>query len=198
MKEGQDAIYYVTADSFPAARNSPHLEVFRKHGVEVLLLNDRVDEWMLSMLTEFDGKPLQSVAQGELDLGKLGDDSAEQEQNQRKKNSNRSWSASRGRSEGKRAQCAPLPSDRFTGVPGDRRARHQPNLERMLMAAGQTMPSSKPILEINPRHPIVQRLKQDDEARFADWSHLLSIRRTLAEGGELEDPASFVKRLNTV
>jgi molecular chaperone HtpG len=198
MKEGQDAIYYVTADGFSAAKNSPHLEIFRKLGVEVLLMYDRVDEWVVSSLAEFEGKSLQSVTRGGLDLGKLGGEAAGQE-------------VEKGTDEHKGLL------DRVRGVLKDRasdvRVTHRltdspaclvseehgisTNLERMLKAAGQNVPSSKPVLEINLRHPLVQRLKDEsDENRFSDWSHILFDQATLAEGGQLEDPAGFVKRLN--
>ena len=198
MREGQDAIYYVTADSFSAATHSPHLEVFRKLGVEVLLMYDRVDEWVVSMLTEFDGKPLRSVARGDLDLGKLGDSAAQQEQEK---------DAGEYKALVERVQR--VLEARASSVRVTHRLTDSPsclvsdehglstNLERMLRAAGQTVPASKPVLEINPRHPIVKRLEQEsDENRFADWSHILFDQATLAEGGQLDDPAAFVKRLN--
>jgi molecular chaperone HtpG len=200
MKEGQDAIYYITADSFSAARNSPHLEIFRKLGVEVLLLYDRVDEWVVSLLTEFDGKPLQSVAKGGLDLSKLG---GEAEQQAQEKNA--------GEHKGLVERIQNVLKDRASAVRVTSRLTDSPSclvsdehgmsthLERMLKAAGQNVPGSKPILEINPQHPIVQRLaSESDEQKFSDWSHILFDQAMLAEGGQLEDPASFVKRLNEV
>jgi molecular chaperone HtpG len=200
MKEGQDAIYYITADSFSAARNSPHLEIFRKLGVEVLLMSDRVDEWVVSLLTEFDGKPLQSVAKGGLDLSKLG---GEAEQQAHEKNA--------GEHKGLVERIQNVLKDRASAVRVTSRLTDSPSclvsdehgmsahLERMLKAAGQNVPGSKPILEINPQHPIVQRLKDEsDERRFSDWSHILFDQAQLAEGGQLDDPASFVKRLNEV
>ena len=167
MKEGQDAIYYITADGFPAARNSPHLEIFRKLGVEVLLMYDRVDEWVVSLLTEFDGKPLQSVAKGDLDLSKLGGDAEKQEQEKTAETSTRdSSSAFRGVSRD-RASAVRVTS-RLTDSPAclvsDEHGMST-NLERMLKAAGQNVPGSKPILEINPQHPIVQRLKDETDER---------------------------------
>ena len=200
MKDGQDAIYYITADSYSAARNSPHLEIFRKLGVEVLLMSDRVDEWVVSLLTQFDGKPLQSVAKGGLDLSKLGGDAAKQEQEK-----------TADENKGFVERIHSVLNDRANAVRVTNRLTDSPSclvsdehgmsthLERMLKAAGQNVPGSKPILEINPQHPIVQRLKDEsDERRFSDWSHILFDQALLAEGGQLEDPASFVKRLNEV
>ncbi|MEO8038294.1 MAG: molecular chaperone HtpG [Betaproteobacteria bacterium] len=200
MKEGQDKIWYVTADSFAAAKNSPHLEIFRKKGIEVLLLADRVDEWVVSNLTEFEGKSLASVAKGDLDLGKLDDEQTKEEQ---KKDAEafKELTDRIGKSLGEQAKEVRV-THRLTDSPAclvaDEHAMGM-NLERMLKAAGQQVPSSKPILEINPQHPLVQRLKDETEgARFDDWSHVLFDQALLAEGGQLEDPASFVKRLNTL
>jgi molecular chaperone HtpG len=198
MKEGQDAIYYITADSYAAAKNSPHLEIFRKLGVEVLLLHDRIDEWVVSSLTEFEGKALQSVAKAGLDLSKIGGEAPKPEENQPS-----------GEQGALIERMQKALEDRASGVRVTHRLTDSPaclvsdefgmstHLERMLKAAGQQVPATKPILEINPSHPIVERLKQEtDDARFADWSHILFDQATLAEGGHLEDPASFVKRLN--
>jgi molecular chaperone HtpG len=198
MKDGQDAIYYITADSYAAARNSPHLEIFRKLGVEVLLLHDRIDEWVVSSLTEFEGKPLQSVAKAGLDLSKIGGAAPTPDEN-----------APSGEQGALLERMQKALQDRASGVRITHRLTDSPaclvsdqfgmstHLERMLKAAGQDVPTSKPILEINPSHPIVERLKQEaDDARFADWSHILFDQATLAEGGQLEDPAGFVKRLN--
>jgi molecular chaperone HtpG len=198
MKEGQQAIYYITADGFPAAKHSPHLEVFRKLGIEVLMMYDRVDEWVVSALTEFDGKPLQSVARGDLDLGKLGEVSAREEQDKRpgefKDLLEHMQSVLKERASGVRV------TDRLTDSPAclvsDEHGMSM-NLERLLKASGQKVPAIKPVLEINPRHPIVERLKDEsDSSRFSDWSHILFDQATLAEGGQLDDPATFVKRLN--
>ncbi len=198
MKEGQDAIYYITADGFAAARNSPHLEIFRKLGVEVLLMYDRIDEWVVSTLTDFEGKPLQSVAKGDLDLSKLKGDAAKDDEN--KTAEDHTPLIERMQSALKDRVSAVRSTERLTDSPaclvGDEHGLSA-NLERILKAAGQNVPGSKPVLEINPSHPIVQRLKAEgDETRFADWSHILFDQATLAEGGQLEDPASFVKRLN--
>ena len=197
MKDGQDKIYYITADSFAAAKNSPHLEIFRKKGIEVLLLSDRVDEWVGSNLSEFEGKPLVSVAKGDLDLGKLADeDKTEQE---KEAGEHKELVEKIGNSLGEQVKQVRV-TFRLTSSPACLVADQHgmsANLERMLKAAGQPVPGSKPILEINPHHPLVRRLKYEtDEARFADWSRILFDQALLAEGGQLDDPASFVKRLN--
>jgi molecular chaperone HtpG len=196
VKEGQDKIYYVTADSYIAAKNSPHLEIFRKKGVEVLLMTDRVDEWMLSFLTEFEGKELVSVAKGDLDLGKL-EDEAEKKQHEETETEFKDLV------EKMKAALADKAKDvrvtfRLTDSPACLVADENElsgNLMRMLKAAGQSAPESKPILEVNPDHPLVQKLKYED-SKFADWSHILFDQAMLAEGGSLVDPAGFVKRLN--
>ena len=196
MKPGQEKIYYVTADSFLAAKNSPHLEVFRKKGIEVLLLAERVDEWLVSNLAEFEGKPLASVARGDLDLGKLEDEAEKKEQEKQageyKDLTDKIKGALGAQVKEVRvtlrltASPACLVSDQYD-MGG--------NLARILKAAGQKVPESKPIMEINPGHPLVQRLKYE-ESHFADWSQVLFDQALLAEGGQLEDPAGFVKRLN--
>jgi len=197
MKPEQTKIYYVTADTWQAAKNSPHLEVFRKKGVEVLLLTDRVDEWMLSFLNEFDGKPLQSVARGDLDLGALNDEEkqAQEKVGEELKPLVESMKAAL---EGK-AKDVRL-TFRLTDSPtclvaddGDMSGY----LQRMLKQAGQAAPQMQPILEVNPEHPLVKQLHADD-ANFGDWCHLLFDQAMLAEGGTLEDPASFVKRTNAL
>jgi molecular chaperone HtpG len=197
MKHGQEAIYYVTADSFNAARNSPHLEVFRKKGIEVLLMYDRVDEWLVASLTEYEGKKLVSVARGDLDLGVLADEDdrkAKQEAGELK-----DLLEAIKQSLGERIKEARV-TNRLTESPACLVADQNDmsaNLERLLKAAGQRVPGSKPILEINPGHPLVQRLKEEiGKERFADWSSILFEQALLAEGGSLEDPGSFVKRLN--
>jgi molecular chaperone HtpG len=195
MKEGQDRIYYVTAETFAAAKNSPHLEIFRKKGIEVLLLCDRLDEWLVSSLTEFEGKRLASVARGELDLSKVkGGDEKEPD-----------WPVGEY-AELLRALKGAL-GERVKDVRVSRRLTESPscliadehemgaNLARILKAVGQKVPPTKPILEINPQHAIVKRLAPGDE-RFADWASLLFEQALLAEGGQLEDPARFVRRSN--
>jgi molecular chaperone HtpG len=198
MKDGQSAIYFISADSFAAAKHSPHLEIFRKKGIEVLLLSDRVDEWLTSNLNEFDGKPLRSVAKGGLDLGVLEDEAekvAQQEAEDAFKSLTDKIQATLGeRVKGVRVthRLTDSPACLVTGE-GDMSA----NLERLLKAAGQSAPTVKPTLEINPQHALVTRLnRESDEARFADWANLLFEQALLAEGGQLEDPASFVRRLN--
>jgi molecular chaperone HtpG len=197
MKDGQDKIYYITADSFAAAKNSPHLEIFRKKGIEVLLLSDRVDEWVSSNLTEFDGKPLASVAKGDLDLGKLADE--DKKEQEKEAGEHKELVEKIGKSLGDQVKQVRV-TFRLTSSPAclvTDKHDMSANLERMLKAAGQKVPGSKPILEINPHHPLVQRLKYEtDEARFGDWSHILFDQALLAEGGQLDDPATFVKRLN--
>ncbi len=197
MKHGQAAIYYVTADGFNAARNSPHLEVFRKKGIEVLLMHDRVDEWLVASLTEYEGKKLVSVARGDLDLGVLADEEdrkAKQDAGELK-----DLLDAIKQSLGERIKEARV-TNRLTESPACLVADQHDmsaNLERLLKAAGQRVPGSKPILEINPSHPLVQRLKEEiGKERFADWSSILFEQALLAEGGSLEDPGSFVKRLN--
>ena len=200
MKHGQEKIYYATADSFAAARNSPHLEVFKKKGIEVLLLTEPVDEWWLGNFEEFDGKKLVSVAKGDLDLGALADEAEKKVQEQTAE------------------ELKPLIEkiklslgDRVKEVRVTYRLTDSPaclvvdenelsgNLERMLKAAGQQVNASKPILEINPAHPMLEKLKAGvAESEFNDWSHLLFEQSMLAEGGQLEDPAGFVKRLNAL
>ena len=196
MKEGQDKIYYATGESFIAAKNSPHLEIFRKKGVEVLLLTDRVDEWMLSFLTEFEGKELASVAKGGLDLGKL-EDEAEKKQHEETEVQYKDLVEKMKTALADKAKDVRV-TFRLTDSPACLVADEHElsgNLMRMLKAAGQTAPDAKPILEINPDHPLVQRLKYED-AKFSDWSHILFDQAMLAEGGALTDPAAFVKRLN--
>ncbi|WP_305074575.1 molecular chaperone HtpG [Propionivibrio sp.] len=196
MKEGQEKIYYVTAETFTAAKNSPHLEIFRKKGIEVLLLSDRVDEWVTGHLTEFDGKQLQSVAKGGLDLGKL-EDEAEKKEAEQAADEFKELLEKIKTSLGERIKEVRV-THRLTDSPSCIVADEHDmggNLARILKAAGQKAPEMKPILEINPKHPAVQRLKYE-EARFDDWANLLLEQATLAEGGTLEDPAGFVKRIN--
>jgi molecular chaperone HtpG len=198
MKEGQDKIYYVAAETFAAAKNSPHLEVFRKKGIEVLLLSDRVDEWAFSFLTEFEGKSLQSVAKGGLDLGKLEDETEKQEQ-EKEAGEYKDLIERIKKTLGEKVKDVRI-TQRLTESPVCLVADEHDmgmHLERLLKAAGQKVPTSKPILEVNTRHPLVQRLKNEaDDARFGDWSEVLFDQALLAEGGQLEDPAGFVKRLN--
>ena len=195
MKPGQEAVYYVTAETFAAAKNSPHLEIFRKRGVEVLLLHDRVDEWVVANLPDYEGKPLASVARGEVDLSRVeGGDKAEPD-----------WQVG-SHAELLKALKAAL-EDKVKDVRLSRRLTESPsclvadehdmggNLARILKGVGQNVPPAKPILEINPSHALVQRLKPG-EPRFADWAGLLFDQALLSEGGQLDDPAGFVRRTN--
>jgi molecular chaperone HtpG len=196
MKEGQDKIYYVTGETFNAAKNSPHLEIFRKKGVEVLLLSDRVDEWMLSFMTEFDGKQLASVAKGGLDLGSLRDEKEKKEHEETEKQFKDLVERMKKVLEDKAKDVRV--TFRLTDSPACLIADENElsgNLLRMLKAAGQNAPDMKPILEINPEHPLLSKLKNDDK-QFDDWTNLLFDQALLAEGGQLNDPASFVKRMN--
>ncbi|PZO16962.1 MAG: molecular chaperone HtpG [Betaproteobacteria bacterium] len=196
MKEGQDKIYYVTADTYAAAKYSPHLEVFKKKGVEVLLLSDRVDEWMLSYLQEFEGKELQSCAKGGLDLGALED---EKDKETKKKVEDEFKDVLK--------KVEDLLKDRIKEARVTLRLTNSPacivademgmseHLKRMLKQAGQNAPDTKPILELNPEHPFIQRLKIEKD-HFDEWVNVLFDQAVLAEGGQLEDPAGFVRRLN--
>ena len=198
MVEGQEKIYYVTADSHAAAANSPHLEVFARKGIEVLLLSDRIDEWMLSHLHEFDGKELVSVSRGDVDLGKLADEQEKVAQVEAAEQFKDVVAAVRA------ALGAQVKDVRITNRLTDsasclvsEEGEISGNLERLLRQAGQKVPERKPILEINPAHPLVRRLL-DDRSQVGDWSQLLLDQALLAEGGQLEDPAGFVRRLNAM
>ncbi len=196
MKDGQDKIYYVTADSFNAAKNSPHLEVFRKKGIEVLLLSNRVDEWMVSNLFEFEGKSLTSVAKGGLDLGAL-EDAAEKQAQEKQADEFKPLTEKIKASLGDKVKEVRI-THRLTDSPACLVADEHDmsgNLARLLKAAGQKAPNSQPILEINPTHPVVTRL-QAESTHFDDWTAVLFDQAMLAEGGQLDDPAGFVKRIN--
>lgn len=199
MKEGQDKIYYVTADSYTAAKNSPHLEIFRKKDIEVLLLSDRIDEWLVGSLDEFDGKHLQSVTKGDLDLGELDDEDAKKQQEEISKDF-----------ESLINQIKDVLGEKVSDVKLTHRLTESPaclvsdvygmsaNMERIMKEAGQFMGMGrKPIFEINPTHALVVRLKEEqDDSRFADLTHILFDQAILSEGGHLEDPAAFVHKLN--
>ncbi|MGC2164746.1 MAG: molecular chaperone HtpG [Gallionella sp.] len=196
MKVGQDKIYYITAETFNAAKNSPHLEVFRKKGIEVLLLSARVDEWVVGSLTEFEGKQLVSVAKGGLDLGKLEDEAEKQEQ-ERQASDHKELTDKIKTSLAERVKEVRV-THRLTDSPACLVADEHDiggNMARMLKAAGQKVPSTLPILEINPGHPVVLRL-QGEQKHFDDWAAVLFDQALLAEGGQLDDPAGFVKRVN--
>jgi molecular chaperone HtpG len=196
MKEGQDKIYYVTADTYAAAKNSPHLEVFKKKGVEVLLLTDRVDEWMLSYLNSFEGKDLQSCAKGGLDLGALED---EQDKETKQKVEAEFTDVLKKvqdllKDRIKEARMTLRLTDSPACIVADETGMSE-HLKRLLKQAGQHAPDTKPVLELNPEHPFIQRLKIESE-HFDEWVNVLFDQAILAEGGQLEDPASFVRRLN--
>ena len=199
MKESQGKIYYVTAETFATASHSPHLEIFRKKGIEVLLLTDRVDEWMLNYLREFDGKSLESVAKGGLDLEALADDSEKQHQTEVAESAKplveRLTQALEGEVKEVRVSARLVDSPACVVVD---RNELSPHLQRLLKAAGQAAPEVKPILEINPEHPLMARLTAADDAAFGDWAHLLLDQAWLAEGGQVADPAAFVRRLNSL
>jgi molecular chaperone HtpG len=200
MKPEQEAIYYITADTFAAAKNSPHLEIFRKKGIEVLLMSDKVDEWWLGSLSEFEGKKLQSIAKGDLDLGKLEDESdkeAKKQVEEQAKDLVERIKTALGESVKEVKVTHRLTDSPACLVAGEHDLSG--NLARILKAAGQKAPDSKPILEINPTHRLVEKLKaESDDAKFADYAHVLFDQALLAEGGQLEDPASFVKRMNSL
>ncbi len=197
MREGQKAIYYITADSFAAAAHSPHLEIFRSKGIEVLLLHEPVDEWVVAHCHEFDGKPLQSVAKGDLDLEEIDDET-------------------RQARESRDAELKPVLErlgnvlqDKVSEVRGSHRLTDSPaclvvgdqdfglHMQRMLRAAGHELPQGKPVLEVNPAHPLVSRLEAvTDDAAFEDWARLLYEQSVLTEGSQLDDPSAFVQRLN--
>ncbi|HAF44957.1 MAG: molecular chaperone HtpG [Sideroxydans sp. GWF2_59_14] len=196
MKDGQEKIYFVTADSFNAAKNSPHLEVFRKKGIEVLLLSDRVDEWVVSNLHEFESKQLVSVAKGGLDLGAL-EDAAEKQEQEKQADEFKDLTDKIKTSLADKVKEVRV-THRLTDSPACLVAGEHDisgNLARLMKAAGQKAPNAQPILEINPRHPVVLRL-QDENVRFDDWAAVLFDQALLAEGGQLDDPAGFVKRIN--
>jgi molecular chaperone HtpG len=191
MKDGQDKIYFVVADSFAAARANPQLEAFRKHGIEVLLLTDRIDEWFTSSVTEFDGKKLQDVTRGDLELPGVEEkaDDADKEPLLKRVQAVLGDSVSAVR------RSARLVDSPACVVLGDYDVG--PQMRRIMQAAGQTVPETKPTLELNLDHPLVDRLDaESDEARFAELSKLLLDQAKLAGGADLEDPASYVKRVN--
>ncbi len=198
MKDSQVRIFYITAENYTAAKNSPHMEIFRKKGIEVLILTDRVDEWMLSFLTEYNEKNLASVAQGNLDLLKLADEE-EKKQNEENQTDFKDTIEKMKAVLDKKVKDVRI-TVRLTDSPSCLIADEKDlsgNLQRMLKAAGQKVPNMKPILEINPNHPIIQSLKYEDR-HFDDWTNLLFDQAVLAEGGALADPATFVKRMNNM
>lgn len=198
MQDGQDKIYYVVADSFEAAKNSPHLEIFRKKGIEVLLLSDRIDEWMMSYLTEFAEKPLQSITRGDLDLGELDDEQSKQAQE-----------ASEKEVEGLVERVKTILGDKVKEVRFTHRLTDSPacvvadehdmssQMAKLMESMGQSAPETQPVFELNPEHQLVKHLNNEqDEDKFAQWSQVLFDQALLAERGSLKDPAGFVTRLN--
>jgi len=198
MVESQEKIYYITADALPAARHSPHLEVFREKGIEVLLLTDRVDEWLVSHLADYKGKALQSVAKGDLDLGKLAGEEAKAQREEAAKRHGDLLARMKAVL-GEAAKDVRV-SDRLTESPAClvvEQHEMSPNLARVLKQLGQDAPLPTPVLEVNVAHPLVGRLEaEQDEDRFADLTRILFDQAVLAEGGQLDDPAIFVQRLN--
>jgi molecular chaperone HtpG len=199
MKEGQEAIYYITADTLAAAKNSPQLEVFRKKGIEVLLMTDRVDEWALNFLHAFDGTPLQSVAKGAVDLGKLQDDAekkaAEDAAESFKPVLAKLKEALKDKAEDVRVTTRLVDSPACLVVKDHGMSMQ---LARMLKQAGQQAPEMKPILEVNAEHALVKKLSEDANPNFNDLAHILFDQALLAEGGLPEDPAAYVKRVNAL
>jgi len=206
MKEGQDTIYFITAETLAAAKHSPHLEVFRKKGIEVLLLSDRIDEWLTSHLTEFDGKKLQSIAKGELDLSGIGADSEQAAEEDKKEQEEKAKAAEPAvekikTSLGDKVKDVRV-TDRLTESPAclvSDQFDMSSNMERILKQAGQDVPDMKPILEINPDHELVQRLvKMRSKDKINDFSSILFDQAVLAEGALPEDPAGFVRKINAL
>ncbi len=197
MKEGQKAIYYITADSYVAAKNSPHLELFNKKGIEVLLLSDRIDEWMLSYLTEFDGKQLQSITKADLDLGDLADKESETQKQQ-----DEAFGSFIERVKnllGERVKTVRL-THNLTDTPAvvsTDNDQMTTQMAKLFAAAGQPVPEVKYTFELNPEHHLVKKVADiADETEFADWVELLLEQAMLAERGSLENPAAFIKRIN--
>lgn len=198
MKEGQDKLYYITGDSYSAVKNSPHLELFKKKGIEVILMHDRVDEWMMSYLNEYDGKSFVNIAKGELDLGEL-EDKEDKEKAEKAAKDYESLLKQMTESLGDKVKEVRV-STRLTDSPSCLVVEEQDmavSMQKILKQAGHEVPNVEPILEINVEHPLVKRLSDEqDDAKFADWSHLLFDQAMLSEGGQLEDPVAFVTRIN--
>jgi molecular chaperone HtpG len=200
MKDGQEAIYYITADTLAGAKNSPQLEVFKKKGIEVLLMTDRVDEWALSFLTTFDGTSLQSVAKGAVDLGTLQDEdekkAAEKAQETFKPILAKLKEALKDKAEDVRVTTRLVDSPACLVVKDQGMSLQ---LSRMLKQAGQEAPEVKPVLEVNPEHPLIKKLDDAQAAmHFHDLAHIVFDQALLAEGGLPEDPAAYVKRVNAL
>ena len=198
MKDEQEEIFYITAETFAAAKNSPHLEIFREKGIEVLLLTDRVDEWLVNGLQEFDGKKLKSVAKGDLDLSKFDSDEDKKEQEEIEEKAGSLIK-----------QLKDVLGDKVEDVRVSHRLTSSPScivlseqdmalyMQNLMKQAGHDMPSNKPILEVNPTHPLIERMEAEtDDEQFTDWAEIVFDQALLAEGGQLEDPAGFVNKLN--
>ncbi len=200
MKEGQDKIYYITAESYAAAKNSPHLEIFRKKGLEVLLMHERVDEWLVGYLTEFEGKSLQSIAKGDLDLGTLEDETDKQHKEEAEKTFKELIDRIKGILGDKVSEVKV--SSRLTDSPAclvSESFGMSRTMERIMKSAGQNVPSSKPVFEINTDHALVTRLNgEGNDDRFRELTEILYDQAVLSEGAQLDDPAAFVRRLNTL
>jgi molecular chaperone HtpG len=198
MKDGQDKIYYLTGESYAQVKSSPHLEVFRKKGIEVLLLTDRIDEWLMSYLTDFEDKQFIDVARGDLDLGKL--DSEDEKKAQEKIAKAKEGLVERLKGVLKDEVAEVRISHRLTDSPAILAIGEQDlgsQMRQILKASGQKVPDSKPIFEVNPQHPLIERLDTEpDEDRFADLSRILFDQAALASGDGLKDPAAYVQRLN--
>jgi molecular chaperone HtpG len=198
MKPGQEKIFYITGDSYNAIKNSPHLELFRKKDIEVLLMYDRVDEWMMSYLTEYSDKKFASVAKGEVDLGDLHDKEDKKKEEEASKDYQELLSKMKDILGDKVKEVRV--SSRLTDSPSCLVVEEHDmavSMQKLLKQAGHTLPDLQPILEINPDHMLVKRLKeQADDQHFNDWTHILFDQAMLSEGGQLDDPASFVKRMN--
>ncbi|MDQ6981273.1 MAG: molecular chaperone HtpG [Ghiorsea sp.] len=202
MKEGQDTVYYITAENLASAKNSPHLEIFRKKGIEVLLLADRIDEWLVGHLDKFDGKELQSIAKGELDLSDIGEN-AEEDKKEHEEAVKSAEPAVKKLKEALGDKVKDVrTTDRLTASPACLVADDldiSGNMERILKQAGQEVPDAKPILEINPEHDLVKRLaKMRSKDKIADFSDILFDQAVLAEGALPEDPAGFVRKINAL
>jgi len=198
MPKEQESIYYITADSHQAAKNSPHLEIFKQKNIEVLLLSDRVDEWLVSSLHEFDGKKLQSIAKGDLDLGKLDTEEQKAEKEKIEKEA-KSIVEKIKKSLGDKVKEVKV-THRLTNSPACLVVGEHDisgNLERILKAAGQSTPENKPILEVNPNHELIKKLEKIEENQlFNDYSSVIFDQAILAEGGQLDDPIGYVNKVN--
>jgi len=197
-KEGQDKIYYLTGETYAQVKNSPHLEVFRKKGIEVLLLTDRIDEWLMSYLSEFDGKTFVDVARGDLDLGNL--DSEEDKKAAEEVAKSKEGLVERLKTALGDSVAEVRVSHRLTDSPAILAIGEQDlglQMRQILEASGQKVPDSKPIFEFNPGHPLIEKLDgEQNEERFGDLSHILFDQAALAAGDSLKDPAAYVRRLN--